>query len=257
MRNKRKENIWKSSEKGRGSGGRSDLTPQPLESSGSVSASLRPEQVLWESHAFATSVNYRTGEVRQPLGSTQKPPVSLLLPYGQSSLLQPECALKNVNQNTSHTHIHTLAQNSPRLPSTHVQNKIQIPSHNPPRPAWSYHCLWPPPRHPPLPPSSSCSTHSGLGLSWPQGLYACRSLCLDMALPTPVATRLAFLLKLVFAQMTPTRRGILSPQKSKNSPAPLQHFPVPSLALFSSQDSPLSENVLHIKCLSIWLPTSP
>ena len=86
-----------------------------------MSASLRPEQVLWESHAFATSVNYRTGEVRQPLGSTQKPPVSLLLPYGQSSLLQPECALKNVNQNTSHTHIHTLAQNSPRLPSTHVR----------------------------------------------------------------------------------------------------------------------------------------
>lgn len=105
--------------KGRGSGGHSDLIPLPLESSGSVSASLRPKQVLWESRAFATSVNYRTGEVRQPLGSTQKPPISLLLSYGQSSLLQPECALKNVIQNMSHTHIHTLAQNSPRLPSTH------------------------------------------------------------------------------------------------------------------------------------------
>lgn len=45
--------------------------------------------------------------MRQPLGSTQKPPISLLLSYGQSSLLQPECALKNVIQNMSHTHTYT------------------------------------------------------------------------------------------------------------------------------------------------------
>ena len=88
--------------KGRGSGGRSDRTPLPLESSGSVSVSWRPERVLWESRVFATNVNYRTGEGTAPC-STQKPPVSLLLP-----LLGPPYCCQNVlwkmSIKTHHTH---------------------------------------------------------------------------------------------------------------------------------------------------------
>lgn len=49
---------------------------------------------------------------------------------------------------------------------------------------------------------------------------------------TGIALWLAPLFKKVSAQTTPTQTGLLSPQKSKTTPAPLHHVPAAALASF-------------------------
>lgn len=150
---------------------------------------------------------------------------------------------------THHTHIHTLAQNSPRTSALHSRSENKIHRFPPITHQGQHDLITISDLLPDIPPFPRHPALHALALAHPdlRAFNTLCSLCLDMALLAPVATGLAFSPQTGFCSNDTHSERRSQPTKNlkMGSPGTLSIFQSLPWLYFHREDSLLSENVLY------------